>query len=194
MDAVTECFSTITRDNARCPHSTCTSVHPIDIVQNDTCAHGRLEDLHQSVQCMQDWILNQELSKSSIDALLSGIFIKSGGCMCKFSWETLCFISDALEQASPTKLQHLLDNWVVHHYVEALPGLWGRESIVRSMLTRLIENGKIDRALELANYISPFYSFFDGPPWVLDIDGLSDKLLTIRDQGKSSLLVSVSSS
>ncbi len=176
MKSIIDCFSGITPDNAVCSkHSTCNRNHYYNLPKNDTCAHKELE-FHSEIQNIQKYVLENDFSQEHLNALLSAIFILSGCCTCQFSWDTLNFFAELLAQASSEKFELLCENWVIQQYLVEMPGLWGREDIVRSTLSKLKHEGNITRGQEMIELIKPLYNCDNGViPYVLR-DFLPEKI------------------
>lgn len=170
MDQVVECFKNITCENAMCLHSTCKYKHYYQLVRNDKCSHGNLQNLPRVEDIVNHILTNcihSEEANEEIDELLAGIFILSGGCSCKFSYETICFFANILGQFKPAMFNMLLNNWIVKLYLKEMPGTWGRETAFRKMIENLIKNDNLERVNELYKYVKPFY-YGDEIPWIFE--------------------------
>ena len=137
MESTIACFKAITRDNVKCQHTICTNSHASvsTFPDNEICKHGDLYKLannNVNVKEIQTWIIDKNLNKEEMNALLSGLFILCGGCTCKFSHEILYFFADILAYAPQEKFEILIENWVIKQYLNELPGLWGREEIIKT--------------------------------------------------------------
>ncbi len=168
---VIECFTNITRDNAVCKHTTCKSnAHRnIALPRNNVCAHKEADLQFFDIKEIQTYLLlcENELSQEQVNALLSAIFILSGCCTCKFAWDTTVFFGELLTQVSQNKFKLLCDNWVIQLFLSEMPGLWGRESVIRNALSKLRCNDNTIRIDELTELIKPFYDYSMDTPWVL---------------------------
>jgi hypothetical protein len=171
MENTIDCFRGITRDNAKCQHSECVSGHiPSVMPYNEICKHGDLDKI-ASVKEIQTWIMDKNLNNEEMNALLSGLFILCGGCTCKFSWEILNFFGDLLAYTPQEKFEILIENWTIKQYLNELPGLWGREEIIKTRLLDLSSKGDRKRIRQLISIISQIYNYVygDSVPYVFNI-------------------------
>lgn len=176
MESTINCFKGITRENVYCQHSTCSNNHISKYIYNETCSHGDLEKV-ATLTDIQNWVMNEKLNKDEMNALLSGIFILEGGCTCKFSWEILNFFADILAYTSTEKFEIIIDNWTVKQYLDELPGLWGREEIIKTRLYDLATKGKKDRLEKIIYILEPkYYRDEDTIPYIFDFEGSTCKI------------------
>ena len=170
MELAIECFKNVTAENVHCIHSKCYLTHVNIFPHNDTCGHGNLEDV-ADVKEIQTWIMEKDLDEKELNALLSGVVVLGGCCICQFSWDIDNFFGDLLAYTSDEKFEIIISNWFVKYYLNELRGIWSREEIINTRLKDLALKGERTRIRRVISILTNVYHYVYGDyvPFVFDI-------------------------